>query len=162
MNQQWPLIADLATTLASLCIAHWLRNALIGLVPFGAKTSFVSYNSLPLMVVVLWGILFCAQGAYSSERFKSLSTQYWMVFKTTSLGTGLILAVLFGLKLSPPRTLLGLFAVVASLALMAEKTVVHYGIQWLRKRGVKERYNRMLRVSPSHICISVIYVTDLA
>ena len=71
----------------------------------------------------------------NTERFKSLSVQYWMVFVTTFFGTALILAVLFGLKMSPPRTLLGLFAVIGFLALMVEKAVVHYAIQGLRKRG---------------------------
>ena len=137
-TQQWALIADLTATFGSLLMAHWLRNALLEVVPFGGKTSFASYNGLPLMVVVLWGILFYVQGAYSSERFKSLSAQYWMVFKTTFFGTALILAVLFGLKMALPRTLLGLFAVVSLLALMAEKAAVHYGIEGLRKRG----YNR--------------------
>lgn len=46
--------------------------------------------------------------------------------------------MLFGLKMALPRTLLGLFAVISLLALMAEKTAVHYGIKWLRERG----YNR--------------------
>ena len=60
-----------------------------------------------------------------------------MMFKTTFFGTAVILSVLFGLKMSPPRTLLGLFAVVVFLALMVEKLAVHYGIECLRER----RYN---------------------
>ncbi|HID31281.1 MAG TPA: hypothetical protein EYP19_14960 [Desulfobacterales bacterium] len=54
-TQQWALMADVATTFGSLWVAHFLRNALIEVVPFGGRTSFASYNGLPLMVVVLGG-----------------------------------------------------------------------------------------------------------
>ena len=47
--------------------------------------------------------------------------------------------VLFGLKMTPPRTLLGLFAVVSFPVLMVEKAAVHYGIKALRERGCNRK-----------------------
>jgi len=100
----------------------------------------VDYWELVLVIIFLWWWIFSLQGAYTSDRFASLSHEGKTVFKTVFFGTLILLSGAFLLKIYfPARSLVIIFAGVNFLFLTSEKTAVYYFINYLRKKGYHKK-----------------------
>lgn len=136
LQRKMMFLADLAATALSFVLAYFLRLALLTVYPFGEETEFHEYRLLLVIIVILWGTLFAAQGRYVALRYASLRAEYATLTRITLLGGFLLAITFFLLKLPfPPRSLFVLFLAVNLACLMVERTAIHYFLKFLRRRG---------------------------
>jgi len=130
------LLADLVTTVLSFVLAYYFRLLLLAIYPFGERPALTNFRLLMVIIVVIWAILFTTQGRYVGLRYTSLWTEYREVARIVALGGLALTIVLFLLRLYFfPRSLFVLFLLINLLGLGLEKTLLHWFLRWLRRRG---------------------------
>jgi exopolysaccharide biosynthesis polyprenyl glycosylphosphotransferase len=98
-----------------------------------------SHILLIILSVIIFACLFHYFGAYSYQRFTSISTELKIVGKTLFLGALSLLGLLFLLRPGYiPRTLFLLFCIVSFVLLSLEKLLLFAVAQFIRNRS----YNR--------------------
>ncbi|MBM3236203.1 sugar transferase [Candidatus Poribacteria bacterium] len=136
LSRQFAITVDAITVVAAFILSFYVRRTLLFLVPFGVPTSLSDYALLLIVISIIWWALLNVQNAYTWQRFTSLKTEYQRVFKTTVLGTLILIAVIFIFRLrNLPRSLIVLFTVLSFLLLVLEKTLLYHMIGRMRKRG---------------------------
>ena len=136
LTRQFAVTVDVVTVVMAFITSFYARQALLSLFPFGAPTSLLDYALLLIVIPIIWWALLNVQNAYTWQRFTSLKTEHRRVFKTTILGTLILLAVVSIFRIRDlPRSLIALFAVLSFLLLVLEKTLLYYIIGQMRKRG---------------------------
>lgn len=130
------LLADLVTTVLSFILAHYFRLLLLAIYPFGERAALANFRLLLVIIVAIWAVLFTLRGRYVGLRYTSLWTECQVAARIVIFGGLLLPIVLFLLKLSFfPRSLFVLFLLTNLLGLCVEKTLLHWFLRWLRRRG---------------------------
>jgi len=140
LNRRIAQLADALTTLLSFAAAFYLWRFLrqqFPSLPLGSEFTVGSTHLIiVLLAIVVWGIEFNAQKAYSYQRFTSFATEVKIVFKTALVGVLILLGIVFLFRADYiPRTLLLLFAVVNLIFLTFEKLLLFYAAKIIRQRG---------------------------
>jgi len=135
-RRQITIILDILVVVGSFVAAHFIRSFILKFILFGAPIQLANYWELMAVIIFLWWWIFSLGGAYTSDRFTSLSQEAETVFKTVFFGTLILLSGAFLLKIYfPARSLIVIFAGVNFLFLTLEKAAVYYLINYLRERG---------------------------
>jgi len=130
------LLADLVTTVLSFILAYYFRLLLLAIYPFGERAALANFRLLLVIIIAIWTVLFTLQGRYVGLRYTSLWTECQVAARIVILGGLLLPIVLFLLKLPFfPRSLFVLFLLTNLLGLCLEKTLLHWFLRWLRRRG---------------------------
>jgi exopolysaccharide biosynthesis polyprenyl glycosylphosphotransferase len=130
------LLTDLVTTVLSFILAYYFRLLLLAIYPFGERPALANFRLLLVIIVAIWAVLFTLQGRYIGLRYTSLWTECQVAARIVVLGGLLLPIVLFLLKLPLfPRSLFVLFLLTNLLGLCVEKTLLHWFLRWLRRRG---------------------------
>ena len=124
----------MVVTIVSFIAASYLRNALIELYPFGSSVRWQDYVDILIVTVFTWRGLLGFQDAYRGQRYTSLKTDIWIIFKTICFGTLIVLTVAFMIKSSIPRSLITIFAVVNFFLLMEERIHLYQFIGYVRAK----------------------------
>lgn len=100
------IILDAGVAVLSLVIAYLLRSYVVDMVllydvPIVIHEiySFDRFLWLIFIMVPLWPILMDMNGAYSSLKFANLKAISWIIFKSVSIGTALIILFMFAAKI---------------------------------------------------------------
>ena len=108
-----------------------------------------------LVFSVLWVAIFTGLGAYSYQRFTSISGEFKVVAKTTLIGVFFFFAVYFLFRLNYiPRAFILIFAAVNFLLLCAEKAGIYSLAQAARRKGINRK--RVLIVGTGKIAANFI------
>jgi len=135
-RRQITITVDILAVVGSFIAAHLIRSLILMFIPFGAAIQLATYWELMAVIVFLWWWILSLGGAYTSDRFTSLSEEVATVFKTVFFGTLILLSGAFLLKVYfPARSLIVIFAGVSFLFLVLDKIVICYLINHLRERG---------------------------
>jgi len=136
LTRQFAVTVDVVIVVLSFVVAFYVRIGLLSIVSFGERTSIQDYAGFLAVIALVWWMLLNAQGAYISQRYTSLITEYRSVLRTTVFGTLAIVLVVFILRLSSfPRSLIVIFAPTSFCILIVEKTLVYYIVGRMRERG---------------------------
>jgi exopolysaccharide biosynthesis polyprenyl glycosylphosphotransferase len=143
INQRLAQAADALTTILSFVAAFYLWRFLKVTYPSLPLGSEFTLESLHLVIVivamVVWGIAFNAQKAYSYQRYTSFASEAKIVLKTVLIGLLLLLSVVFLFRADyVPRMLVLLFALLNFVLLTLEKLLLFYAAKIVRLQG----YNR--------------------
>ena len=134
--RQISIVSDILTTVGSFIAAYFIRLSILKIIPFGEPIQLGNYWEVMVVIIFLWWWIFSLEGAYSSDRFTSLSEEVKTVFKTIFFGTLILLSGAFLLKIYfPARSLIVIFAGVNFFFLTLEKTTIYYLINYLKKKG---------------------------
>ena len=125
---------DMLVTIFSFIAASYLRNAVLEWHPFGTAARWQDHLDILLIIVIAWRALFGFQEAYRGQRFTSLKSDIWIVFKTIFFGSLIVLTVAFLIKSNVPRSLIAFFAVVNFFLLLEEKIHLYQFIGYVREK----------------------------
>ena len=138
--RQSAITIDIVTVVISYILAHYVRSLLRVIVPFGTEITFSDYTTIILLIPAVWWMILNAQGAYKSQRFTSLLTEYKLILKTTIYSTLTVGAIAFVFKLRfPPRSMLALFVIISFCLLTLEKRLFYYIIGKTREKGYNKK-----------------------
>lgn len=139
-HRQIAITLDILVVISSFVAAYFIRSFILKFIPFGQPIELGNYWEVMVVITFLWWWIFSLYGAYTSDRFTSLSQEIETVFKTVFFGTLILLSGAFLLKIYfPARTLIVIFAGVNFSLLALEKTVIYYIISDLRKKGYHKK-----------------------
>ncbi len=139
-RRQIAITLDILVAISSFIAAYFIRLFILKFIPFGQPIELGNYWELIVVITFLWWWIFSLQGAYTFDRFTSLSQEIKTVFKTVFFGTLILLSGAFLLKIYfPARTLIVIFAGINLLFLILEKAVMCYLTNELRKRGYHKK-----------------------
>ncbi len=139
-RRQIAITLDILVVIGSFVAAHFIRSFILKFIPFGQPIELGNYWEVMVVIIFLWWWIFSLQGAYTSDRFTSLSQEIRTVFKTVFFGTLILLSGAFLLRIYfPARTLIVIFAGVNFSLLVLEKTAICYMTSGLRKRGYHKK-----------------------
>lgn len=139
-RRQIAITLDILVVIGSFVAAYFIRSFILKFIPFGQPIELGNYWEVMVVITFLWWWIFSLQGAYTSDRFTSLSQEIKTVFKTVFFGTLILLSGAFLLKIYfPARTLIAIFAGVNFSLLALEKTAIYYIISDLRKKGYHKK-----------------------
>lgn len=99
---------------------------------------FIGSHDLFLMVfaALVWVFLFDKQGAYSYQRFTSITTEIKFILKTVFLGSLFLLGAVFFLRPGYiPRTVVLIFVITNFALLTVEKLLLFFLAKFIRRRG---------------------------
>ncbi|MDH4333603.1 MAG: sugar transferase [Desulfobulbaceae bacterium] len=125
---------DILLTTLSFLAAYWLRNVFF----LEENSGFYSHIFLlPLQLALLLGFLNYF-GAYQSPRQTSVATYSWGIFRGVSLSVGVLLALLFFLKIYYiSRMVILLFAIIEFFAIFA----IRLGVKKYFLHSIKNNSN---------------------
>lgn len=143
--------ADLALVAVAFLIAHGLRSR--GLEPLGLGLDrpglypLETYLPLLPLALALWGLLLLRSGSYRSHRRVPLLEEASTVVKISATATALFALAVWALRLDErllgsdriSRGWIALFAVLATLLLLAEKLALRVTARRVRARGLNFR-----------------------
>lgn len=90
------IVSDLLLTYLAFLLAYWLRfNVHIPIFVENALTSRPFYNSVMLVVVPIWLVIFALMGLYSKDKLLGGTQEYASLFNATTLGMFLIISARF-------------------------------------------------------------------
>ena len=139
-RHQITITLDILVVIGSFVAAYFIRSFIMKFIPFGQPIELGTYWQVIVVITFLWWWIFSLQGAYTLDRFTSLSQEIKTVFKTVFFGTLILLSGAFLLRIYfPARTLIVIFAGVNFSLLVLEKTAIYYIISDLRKRGYHKK-----------------------
>ena len=135
--------ADLASTLAAVAAAYWLRSSVLSRFFPGRLTELYPISYYLILVgpiVVIWSGLLYASGGYRSRRTSGLKDEVLLIGKIAIGGTALLTILVYGLRLDfISRPFLPLFAVTNTLFLVVERLTVRIVARKVRARGFNFR-----------------------
>lgn len=137
--------ADFVTTALSFVVSYYLWTSLrqhFPSMPLGMDIDLFEGPILIIMVLAatIWVILFSLRGAYSYQRFTSFAAENKIVFKVVVIGTPLLLALIFSLRIGyVPRSLIVLFLAVNLALLSLEKLLMLFAARVIRSRGLNHK-----------------------
>nr|MQY69321.1 hypothetical protein [Bacillota bacterium] len=139
-RRQIAITLDILVVISSFVAAYFIRSFILKFIPFGQPIELGNYWEVVVAITFLWWWIFSLQGAYTLDRFTSLSQEIKTVFKTVFFGTLILLSGAFLLKIYfPARTLIVIFAGINFFFLVLEKTAIYYIVSDLRKRGYHKK-----------------------
>lgn len=134
---------DFLTAVASFIAAYYLADFLHRQFPYFFPRTVPLQTSQLLVVLVIgfcYVVLFSYQNAYSYQRFTSLFREYIIVFKVTSLGILIDIALLFLVRFGDlSRTIVIAMFLVSVLFFLAEKTLMFEVAAFIRGKGKNRR-----------------------
>lgn len=134
---------DFLTAVASFIAAYYLADFLHRQFPYFFPRTAPLQTSQLLVVLVIgfcYVVLFSYQNAYSYQRFTSLFREYIIVFKVTSLGILIDIALLFLVRFGDlSRTIVIAMFLVSVLFFLAEKTLMFEVAAFIRGKGKNRR-----------------------
>lgn len=134
---------DFLTAEASFIAAYYLADFLHRQFPYFFPRTAPLQTSQLLVVLVIgfcYVVLFSYQNAYSYQRFTSLFREYIIVFKVTSLGILIDIALLFLVRFGDlSRTIVIAMFLVSVLFFLAEKTLMFEVAAFIRGKGKNRR-----------------------
>jgi exopolysaccharide biosynthesis polyprenyl glycosylphosphotransferase len=140
----WVWTIDLVLTVAAFLLAWWLRSHLAPLVlPSVFPTELYPlsrYLGLLPLVLAIWTLLLVTRETYTSRRTVSLHREAWLVFQVVVLGTLMLAASGWLLRLDfVSRPFLLLFATLDLVLLLGEKLALRLLARNVRRRGYNYR-----------------------
>jgi exopolysaccharide biosynthesis polyprenyl glycosylphosphotransferase len=142
------LSIDLLAVAAAFFASYWVRDSLLPWLGLTSRFLYPLSQYLPLLPLALglWGILLSRSGAYRSHRVISLMNEAWSVIKTSALALVLLVLVVYGMRLDErllgdqlSRLWLALFALLATLFVLAHRTLIRLTSRYIRARGLNYR-----------------------
>jgi len=149
----WVWTADLAVTTVAFLLAWLVRSHLAprlwpSLFPTHLYPLSRYLGLLPL-VLAIWTVLLVTREAYTSRRTVSLRRETWQVVQVVVLGTLVLAAAGWLLRLDfVSRPFLVLFAVLDLLFLLAEKLAIRLLARTVRRRGLNYRTVLIVGLNP--------------
>jgi len=149
----WVWTTDLVLTSAAFLLAWWLRSDLAprllpSLFP-GELYPLARYLGLLPLVLAIWTLLLVSREAYTSRRTVALHQELWQVVQTVTIGTLVLAACGWMLRLDfVSRPFLLLFALVNLGLLVAEKLGLRLLARRIRSRGLNYRTLLIVGINP--------------
>jgi len=156
------LLMDLGAVAAAFFASYWIRNSLLPWLGLTPRFLYPLPQYLPLLPLALglWGILLSRSGAYRSHRVVSLMDEAWSIVKTSALALVLLVLVVYGMRLDErllgdqlSRLWLAFFALLATLLVLAHRTLVRVASRYLRARGLNYRNILVVGTGPGALLI---------
>jgi len=140
----WVWTFDLVLTVAAFLLAWWLRSHLAPkILPSVFPTELyplARYLGLLPLVLAIWTLLLVTRETYTSRRTVSLHREAWLVVQVVVLGTLMLAASGWLLRLDfMSRPFLLLFATLDLMLLLGEKLVLRLLARSVRRRGYNYR-----------------------
>lgn len=135
----WVYLTDVALLIGAFFLSFLLRDSYFS-EPYGRLLSFDRYLWLVYVIVPLWSSLFYYIGFYESQRTKTFWREVWNLAKVSSLGTLLLMAVVFAAKADYiSRLFIISFGCLSFLFIFLERLTLRTFIRAARKRGYNYR-----------------------
>jgi len=149
----WVWTLDLVLTTVAFLLAWWLRSHVAPqLLPDLFPTELYPlsrYLGLLPLVLGIWTVLLVSLEAYTSRRTVALSREVWQVVEVVALGTLMLAASGWLLRLDfVSRPFLALFGVLALALLVAEKIALRLVARRVRSRGLNYRTMLIVGINP--------------
>jgi exopolysaccharide biosynthesis polyprenyl glycosylphosphotransferase len=129
-------VADIVMTVVSFVTAFALRSQIRTAFFFGSAQSVDSYYNVLAVIVVIWWFLLDIQKAYTETRRVSVGHDFRLVSRTAIIGTLVLLAVAYALRIElPPRGAIGLFVFTNIALLCLNRVFFRFLREYLREEG---------------------------
>ncbi len=129
-------IADVVMTVIAFVTAFAMRTQIRSAYFFGSAQSVESYYNVLIIAVVVWWFLLDFQKAYTESRRFRLMTDLNIVLRTVFIGTVLMFAIAYALRLEvPPRSTTVLFVIIGTGLLLLNRVFFSYVRLYLRQEG---------------------------
>ena len=136
-------LVDGTVTAASIFVAffiwNWSRLNITSAI--GRAIEFDQYYfGIIIATSIVWVFILTKIKAYSYQRFTSLTQEFSIVFKSTTIGVFILFGAIFLVRLKYiPRTFVFVFAIVNFLLLAVEKTILFKIAKHLRLKGLDRK-----------------------
>jgi len=129
-------VADIVMIAVAFVTAFAMRSQIRAAFFFGTAQTVDSYYNVMIMAVIIWWLLLDTQKAYAETRRRALAHDMKVVLRTTVMGTLLLLALGYILRIElPSRAGLGLFVIFVVGLLALNRVFFRYLRAYLRQEG---------------------------